>query len=161
MELARAEHAAIEGEQRSAQASMALANVEEPRNSAERWERVVRCQFQALKELSAENHCLLKPSQLPKINFSKGGTEHFIYHNIEQGRFWKTTFPNLAGFEPSGYFTPAVYLRRLRPSNLIFSDCHDRNFIRTPSESIVAIDVQPLLPEGGQFESVIPWQATS
>ena len=147
--------------------------------------------------------------------------EHFIYHHVEQDRFWKTTFPNLAGFGPSGYFTPAGYLRRLRLSNLIFGDdvrfegvlekkdgpsiatsqtyiqphperfiptqeeivrypeklgfyqrgstlwireedgislgdCHDRNFIRTPGETIVAIDVQPILQEGHEWENVIP-----
>lgn len=44
------------------------------------------------------------------------------YHHTKQDRFWKSTFPNLAGFAPSGYFTPAGYLRRLRLSHLIFGD---------------------------------------
>lgn len=225
MELATAEKAALEEGRRIARASGNLDDVEKSWDSARKWEFFTQCQFQALRELSSRNNCLLTVSALPEINFGKGGMEHFIYHHPAQDRFWKTTFPNLAGFGPSGYFTLAGYLRRLRLSNLIFGDdvhfegileqnegpsivtsqpfilphperfiptqeeiaalleglgfyprgttlwirqedgislgdCHDRNFIRTPAETIVAIDVQPILQEGHVLEQVIPWPQT-
>ena len=223
MELAAAESAAIEGGREIARAVLAMADVEKSWNSAEKWEHIVKCQFQALKKLRKANGCLLNASQLPKNNFpAKGGMEQLHLSPRRTNRIWKTTFPNLAGFGPSGYFTPAGYLRRLRLSNLIFGDdvcfegileqdegpsvvtsqtfiqphperfipteeeiaslleglgfyqrgstlwireedgislgdCHDRNFIRTPVETIVAIDVQPILQEGHVFDRVIPW----
>lgn len=222
MDLAAAEQAALRDGQRIAQEGRDLADVGEPRDPAQRGERIVRCQYAALRLFSQKHCCLLSPSDLPLINFGKGGMEHFIYHHFEQARFWKTTFPNFAGFGPSGYPTPADYLRRLRLANTIFGDdirfegvleqpegyslvtsqpfiqphperfipteceltdflqslgfhqqgsnrwfreedgiiledCHDRNFIRTPDESIVAIDAQPLLKERRSLLEVIPW----
>ncbi|WP_411847762.1 hypothetical protein AAFN60_18420 [Roseibacillus persicicus] len=199
--------------------------MEKSRDPAQRWEFFVQCQFQALKVFSRRNNCLLTSAAMPKNNFGKGGMEHEIFHHPQQDRFWKATSPNLAGFGPSGYFTPGGYLRRLRLSNLIFNDdvrfegvlerpsgasivtsqqavhphperfvptqeeisglltslgfeqtrgtawyraadgitlgdCHDRNFIRTPVASIVAIDVQPVLDDGHAFEDVIPCPST-
>lgn len=42
-----------------------------------------------------------------------------------------------------------------RSDGVQLSDTHDRNFIRAPDESIVAIDVQPRLRPGHDFDSVI------
>ncbi len=156
---------------------------------------------------------------MPPRQFGRSGLEHEIYHAVGGDRYWKSTFPGQAGFGPSGFFTPAGYLRRLRLSNRIFGDdvefegiltrreglsivtsqgyiqphperfipteaeiaallahlgfawdenasrwtredgvqlgdTHDRNFIRAPDESIVAIDVQPQLLPGHDFDAV-------
>ena len=146
--------------------------------------------------------------------------EHEVFFDGITNRFWKSTYPGQSGFGPSGYFTPAGYLRRLRYSNLIFNDdvsfegilvrekllsivtsqkhiqthptrfipskeeiesylrylsftpitettwerkdgieigdCHNRNFIRTPDEEIIAIDVQPILRPGHDPDNIIP-----
>ncbi|MEM9478898.1 MAG: hypothetical protein AAGA58_04460 [Verrucomicrobiota bacterium] len=41
-----------------------------------------------------------------------------------------------------------------RDDGVELGDTHDRNFIRTPDENIVAIDVQPRLMEGADWENV-------
>ena len=227
MELAAAERAAIEGGREIARAVLEMADVEKPRDPAEKWEHFIKFQFQALTRFSRNHNYLKKPSDLPpRLPGCRPGMEVNVFLEPNTNRVWKTTLPNLAGFGPSGYFTPADYLRRLRLSNLIFGDdvrfegvlqqkegpsivtsqryilphperfipteeeiacsleklgfyqrgstlwireedgislgdCHDRNFMRTPGETIVAIDVQPILQEGHDWENVIPWTKPS
>lgn len=42
-----------------------------------------------------------------------------------------------------------------RGDGVQLADTHDRNFIRAPDETIIAIDVQPRLLPGDDFEAVI------
>lgn len=42
-----------------------------------------------------------------------------------------------------------------RGDGVQLADTHDRNFIRAPDESIIAIDVQPRLLPGHDFDAVI------
>lgn len=42
-----------------------------------------------------------------------------------------------------------------RGDGVQLADTHDRNFIRAPDETIIAIDVQPRLRPGHDFEAVI------
>ncbi len=42
-----------------------------------------------------------------------------------------------------------------RSDGVQLADTHDRNFIRAPDESIIAIDVQPRLLPGHEFEAVV------
>lgn len=42
-----------------------------------------------------------------------------------------------------------------RGDGVQLGDVHNRNFIRAPDENILAIDVQPRLRQGHEFESVI------
>lgn len=65
--------------------------------------------------------------------------EHEIYHDEAGHRFWKSTFPERAGFGPTGYSTPFGYLRRLRLSNLLFGDdvCFEGIWQRPDGPSIV------------------------
>jgi hypothetical protein len=42
-----------------------------------------------------------------------------------------------------------------RADGVQLADTHDRNFIRAPDESIIAIDVQPQLLPGHDFDAVI------
>ncbi len=48
--------------------------------------------------------------------------EHEVFHADDSKRFWKSTFPDQAGFGPAGYSTPIGYFRRLRLSNRVFGD---------------------------------------
>lgn len=45
----------------------------------------------------------------------------------------------------------------IRDDGVQAGDTHDRNFIRAPDESIIAIDVQPRLVPGSVFENVRPF----
>jgi hypothetical protein len=219
MDLAEAESAAIAAGHRPPPPSRRMADVGKPRDPVTEWEERVEAQFQALAKFAKSRRCSLSMAQMPPRQFGKSGREHEIYHAGSGARYWKSTFPGQSGFGPSGYFTPAGYLRRLRLSNLIFGDdvefegilkrpdglsivtsqsyiqphpvrfiptedeigglltrlgfhldedtglwlrddgvelgdTHDRNFIRAPDESIVAIDVQPRLLSGHSFENV-------
>ena len=99
-----------------------MANVDEPRDPVEAWEFHVECQFRGLLRWARRKGCLLRLRDLPERDFGPGGQEHIIYHDVVHGRFWKVTFPNTSGIGPSGFFTPAGYLNRLRLSNRIFGD---------------------------------------
>ena len=122
MELAEAERAAVEEGRRLARAGSRVADVDEPQDPVEAWEFHVRCQFRGLLRWARRKGCLLRLRDLPERDFGPGGREHIIYHDVVHGRFWKVTFPNTSGIGPSGFFTPAGYLNRLRLSNRIFGD---------------------------------------
>jgi hypothetical protein len=42
-----------------------------------------------------------------------------------------------------------------RDDGVELADTHDRNFIRSPDESIIAIDVQPRLKPGAEWDGVM------
>ena len=123
MELAEAERAAVEGGQRIAEAGVGVANVEEPRDPVAEWEFHVQCQFKALESWARKRGCLLRvrdvPPQLPGC---RPGREVIVHYDPVILRVWKVTLPGQSGVGPSGFFTPAGYLRRLRLSNLVFGD---------------------------------------
>ena len=122
MELDEAETASIAGGSGSREAGGRVADVSPPRDPAEAWERALSTQFRNLTSFARERDCLLTRSDLPSLDYGKGGMEHEIFHDPHEDRFWKSTFAGFAGFGPSGYSTPFGYLRRLRLSNLVFGD---------------------------------------
>ncbi|MCG8599318.1 MAG: hypothetical protein MI807_04165 [Verrucomicrobiales bacterium] len=122
MELDEAERAAVSGGSGAGKAGGGISDVPPPRDPVEAWERAISTQFRNLTEFAKRNDCILTRPDLPELDYGKGGMEHEIFHDEAGDRFWKSTFPEQAGFGPSGYTTPIGYLRRLRLSNLIFGD---------------------------------------
>ena len=47
-----------------------------------------------------------------------------------------------------------------RDDGVLLADTHNRNFIRTPDGSIVAIDVQPRLQAGFDWDAVMPFPSS-
>ena len=139
MELDEAERASVREGPGLGQAGGGVSNVPPPRDPVEAWERAVGSQFRNLIAFAREHDRLLTRADLPGLDYGKGGMEHEIYHDEAGHRFWKSTFPERAGFGPTGYSTPFGYLRRLRLSNLLFGDdvCFEGIWQRPDGPSIV------------------------
>lgn len=123
MELEEAERAAIREGRQISRASMEMANVGKPRDPIEEWEFRVRCQFEGLYRETQKCGCALSREDLPpKMLGASPGQEVEVFYDPVTDRVWKATYPNQSGKGPTGFFTVAGYLRRLRLSNLIFAD---------------------------------------
>lgn len=142
MELEEAEQAAIREGRRIVESSMQMANVGKSWDPVTEWEFRVRCQREGLVYWAEQQGGILTEEDLPSNNYGPGGQEHIVYHDPLEDRFWKKTFPNESGRGPTGFFTPAGYLRRLRLSNLIFADDVKLEGIINASEGISIVTSQ-------------------
>jgi Serine/Threonine/Tyrosine Kinase found in polyvalent proteins len=79
------------------------------------------------------------------------------YIQPHPGRFIPTEEEIAAFLRSLGFREAGSSMLWERDDGVELADTHDRNFIRTPDGSIVAIDVQPRLLSGRAWDQVIPW----
>ncbi|MBX7208863.1 MAG: hypothetical protein K1X78_11155 [Verrucomicrobiaceae bacterium] len=84
------------------------------------------------------------PSIVTSQSYIQPHPERFIPTEVEI-----TGFLNALGFEYS-----ETTMAWERDDGVVLADTHDRNFIRAPDCTVVAIDVQPRLRPGFQWEAV-------
>lgn len=87
-----------------------------------------------------------------KAGFSIVTSQEFIYPHPT--RFIPTAEEITGYLNSLGFTHNDTLMLWERDDGVQLADTHDRNFIRAPDETIIAIDVQPRLLSGHDFDSV-------